>query len=260
MSLKLDRAESLAELPRIDHGFFHRSGGVSSGLFDSLNCGYGSGDDLARVAENRGRVAEWLGVKPELLLTTKQVHSAKVVTVSAAWPMPSSAAPEADGMVTNRPGFALGVLTADCAPLLFCDPEARVIGAAHAGWKGAFGGVAEATLTAMIELGAARARIRLAIGPCISQSSYEVGPEFRDRFTAEDVNLARFFIDSPRVGFYKFDLGGYLQGRLSGLGLAAVEVLGHDTCGNQAEYFSYRRSCLNGELNYGRLISAISLQ
>ncbi|MDI9409540.1 MAG: peptidoglycan editing factor PgeF [Candidatus Pacebacteria bacterium] len=259
MSLAVDRADSLSQLSVINHGFFHRTGGVSSGLFDSLNCGYGSGDELARVAENRGRVADWLGVKPQSLLTAKQVHSAKVVTVTEAWPMPSTAAPEADAMVTNRAGFALGILTADCAPLLFCDPEAGVIGAAHAGWKGAIGGVAEATIKAMTELGAATARIRIAIGPSIAQSSYEVGPEFRDRFIAEDPLLVCHFIDSSRVGYFKFDLGGFLRARLSGLGLASVEVLGHDTCANPADYFSYRRSCLNGEGSYGRLISAISL-
>ncbi|MCX8502215.1 MAG: peptidoglycan editing factor PgeF [Alphaproteobacteria bacterium] len=259
MSLPFDKAESLAEITTLAHGFFQRRGGVSTGLFDSLNCGYGSGDDLVRVAENRRLVAEQLGVAAPSLLTVKQVHSARVVTVTDPWRIPSPATPEVDAMVTNRAGIALGVLTADCAPLLFCDPRAGVIGAAHAGWKGAFSGIAEATIDAMVALGAEVPRIRVAIGPCIAQASYEVGSEFRDRFLAVDAGWARHFIDSSRPEHFRFDLAGYIQGRLAQLDLAAVDSVGHDTCAQEADYFSYRRSCLNGEPNYGRLISAIHI-
>jgi YfiH family protein len=238
---------------RISHGFFTRTGGVSEGIFASLNCGLGSGDRPEAVVENRARVAAALGLPPDRLATIHQVHSARVVAVDGV--VPAEDRPRADGLVTRTPGLALGILTADCVPLLFVDPAVTIIGAAHAGWKGARDGVAEATIAAMQALGAEPARIRVGIGPAIRQMSYEVGPEFPAHFP----DAAPCFRAAARPGHFLFDLPAYLTRRLGSLGLAAVEDLGLDTLGDPARFFSYRRATLNGETDYGRMLSAIAI-
>jgi YfiH family protein len=247
-------AKSL-ERPGIAHGFFGRTGGVSGGIYASLNCGPGSGDDKAHVAENRRRVREAMGAGE--LNTLYQVHSPNVVAVTGAW---SGTPPLADGMVTATPGIALGILTADCAPALLADAEAHVIGAAHAGWKGAIGGVIEATVAAMEALGAQRNRIAVAVGPCISQANYEVGPEFIARFAAEDPANARFFVPSARADHHKFDLEGYVADRLRAASVDRIETLGACTYARDADFFSFRRTTHRGEKDYGREISAIVLR
>ncbi|HEX6103827.1 MAG TPA: peptidoglycan editing factor PgeF [Alphaproteobacteria bacterium] len=249
--------ETLAA-PGLAASFFTREGGVSGGLYAALNCGYGSGDDPEAVRENRRRAMDRLGLKPEALVTLYQIHSPTVVTVEEPWRPGES--PKADGAVTNRRGLALGILTADCAPVLFADPEARVIGAAHAGWRGAFTGVLEETVAAMARLGAERSCIRAAIGPCIAQPSYEVGPEFHARFVEADARTARFFRPSTRAGHHLFDLAGYVHARLERLGLAAIGAAGADTAADPQRWFSYRRTTLAGEKDYGRLLSAIALE
>ncbi len=241
----------------IRHAFFTRAGGVSEGLFASLNCGLGSGDAEAKVLENRCRAAAALDLAPDCLITCHQVHSPQVVVVERPWRREDR--PRADAMVTRAPGVALGILTADCAPVLFADPAARIIGAAHAGWRGALGGVLEATVAAMIELGAAPQRIAAAIGPCIAQASYEVGPEFPAPFLAADAANAAFFVPAARAGHFLFALPGYVARRLARFGLARVARTGGDTAAEPDRFFSYRRSCLRQELNYGRELSAICL-
>ena len=201
----------------IRHAFFTRRGGVSEGLFGSLNCGFGSGDSPERVARNREIAMDHIGLPADRLVTVRQIHSAEVVIVDQPWRREES--PCADGLVTAVPGIALGVLAADCAPILLHDPVARVIGAAHGGWRGALGGVVEATLARMAELGATRRRIRAAIGPCIAQRSYEVGPEFPQPFVAEDPGNIRFFAPAPSLGRFLFDLGGYIAHRLARAGI-----------------------------------------
>jgi YfiH family protein len=243
--------------PGIAHGFFTREGGVSDGLYASLNCGFGSGDAPENVAENRARAMQRLAVAPEALVTCYQVHSPTVVEVETPWRREE--APRADAMVTARRGLALGILTADCAPVLFADAEAGVVGAAHAGWRGAIGGVCEATLAAMAKHGARPERVVAAIGPSIAQASYEVGPEFPAPFLAEASANADFFIASPRDGHFLFDLGGYLERKLRGLGLGAVDRAPHDTAADEARFFSWRRTWLRGEKDYGRELSAIAL-
>jgi polyphenol oxidase len=239
------------------HAFFTREGGVSNGLFASLNCGFGSGDDSAAVARNREIAMDRLGLAVDRLVTCRQVHSATVVTVDEPWRREDS--PSADGMVTTRPGIALGVLAADCAPVLFADSSAGVIGAAHGGWRGSLGGVMEATIAAMVAQGAQAANIRAAIGPCIGQESYEVGPEFPPRFTAVDGESGTFFVAAARDGHFRFDLAGYIAHRLGRLGLAAIEDSGCDTAADPQRFFSYRRACLAGERDYGRALAAITL-
>jgi polyphenol oxidase len=241
----------------IRHGFFTRGGGVSRGLFASLNCGFGSGDDPDAVARNRAIAMERLGVPADRLVTCRQVHSATVVTVETPWRREDS--PSAAGMVTARPGIALGVLAADCAPILFADGDAGIIGAAHGGWRGALHGVAEATVAAMAAHGARRERIRAAIGPCIGQDSYEVGPEFPPLFAEVDGDSSAFFVPAARAGHFRFDLAGYIAHRLSRLGLAAVDRAGCDTAADPQRFFSYRRACLAGERDYGRALAAIAL-
>lgn len=241
----------------IAHGFFGRRGGVSEGVFASLNCGFGSADQPSHVQANRSHVAEWLGTDFEHLLTVYQVHSAEVVHVTGAWKREES--PRADGMVTNVPGIALGVLAADCAPVLFADAEAGVIGSAHAGWQGAFKGVVEAVVAQMISLGAERNRIRACIGPCISQANYEVGPEFHERFQMVGGLNDRYFVRSAREGHWMFDLPGYVLQRLSSAGVGRVQSLGACTYENEGEYFSFRRTTHRQEVEYGRNISAIML-
>jgi YfiH family protein len=241
----------------VRHAFFTREGGVSAGLFASLNCGYGSGDDPQHVARNRAIAAERLAVADDRLVTCYQIHSATVLTVEQPWRREE--APRADGMVTDRPGIALGVLAADCAPVLFADADAGVIGAAHGGWRGALGGVMEATVEAMAALGAVPARIRAGIGPCIRQESYEVGPEFPGRFVEIDGASGGFFVPAERAGHFRFDLPGYIAHRLARLRLGAVASTGCDTAADPARFFSYRRACLAGERDYGRALAAIAL-
>lgn len=250
-------ASSLAAIDGVRHGFFTRQGGVSSGIYASLNCGPGSRDDAASVTENRARVAELLGAEPGRLLTLFQKHSADTVIAEKPWKPDKP--PEADAVVTKVPGLAIGVLTADCAPVLFCDGTARVIGAAHAGWKGALGGIIEATVEAMRKLGAKPERITAAIGPAISQDAYEVGPEFVERFLAEEPSSSAFFITDEASGEAHFDLPGYVGERLARAGVGAIADLGHCTYCEETRLFSYRRSQHHGEEDYGRQISAILL-
>lgn len=238
------------------HGFFTREGGASGSWYRSLNCGPGSDDDPEAVAENRARVAEALGVLPDRLLSCRQVHSARAVTVTEPWSAEDR--PEADAMVTAAGGIALCVLTADCAPILFHDPEARVIGAAHAGWRGAFGGVIEATVEAMTALGAKPARIQAEVGPCISQRAYEVGPEFLDAFLAEDPGHAQFFTAGPR-GKPLFDLPSFCLHRLRGAGVEECGWVRRCTYEDKDAFFSFRRATHFNEPDYGRQASAIVL-
>lgn len=238
------------------HGFFTRRGGASSGVFEGLNCGVGSTDQQAAVQINRDRVAQAMGVAGDALVTMHQVHSADVVTVTG--PMAPDARPRADAMVTATPGLALGVLTADCQPVLFADPKAQVIGAAHAGWKGAVTGVLEATLDAMVALGASRDQIAAVIGPAISQAAYEVGPEFLESFVDDDPDNARFFTNGAGDR-YLFDLPGFGLHRLRAAGVGHAEWTRHCTYTDAARFYSYRRSVHRKEADYGRLIAAIRL-
>jgi YfiH family protein len=239
-------------LPSIRHGFFTREGGVSEGLYASLNCGLGSNDRRDHVTRNRGIVAAHLGLPASALVTPHQVHSARVVIVKQPWD--PADAPKADALVTNHPGLCLGVLSADCVPLLFADPNAGIIGAAHSGWKGARDNIAAATIEAMVALGATHKRIRVGIGPAIRQHSYEVGPEFPGHFN----DAEPFFRSSARPGHYLFDLPGYIAARLAPLGLADIADLALDTV-TDPRFFSYRRATLQAEPDYGRMISAIAL-
>jgi YfiH family protein len=243
--------------PAIRHAFFTREGGVSNGLFAALNCGFGSGDKVENVARNRGLAAARLDLPPERLVSCHQVHGTTVITVERPWRREDNL--RADGMVTRVPGIALGILAADCAPVLFTDSEARIVGAAHGGWRGALAGVMEATVTAMVALGARTDRLRAGIGPCIGQASYEVGPEFPVNFAAADPASAAFFVPAGRPGHFLFDLPGYIALRLQRLGLAAVERAPHDTAAEEDLFFSYRRACLRGERDYGRGLAAIAL-
>src|SRR5215472_4310527 len=241
----------------IRHAFFTRRGGVSEGLFGSLNCGFGSGDSPERVARNREIAMDHIGLPGDRLVTVRQIHSTEVVIVEQPWRREE--APCADGLVTAVPGIALGVLTADCAPVLMHDPVARVIGAAHGGWRGALSGVVEATIGRMVALGAECSRIRAAIGPRIGPQSYEVGPEFRETFLADDPNHSRWFIPARREGHFFFDLASYLAHRLAHSGVVQVETTNHDTVTEEDRFFSYRRACLRSERAYGRGLSAIVL-
>lgn len=250
-------APELSKASGVRHGFFTRRGGVSDGLFASLNCGFGSGDDPARVAANRDAAAEILGVGAGNLVTVYQTHSADVIVAEMPW-KPADA-PKADAIVTRTPGLAVAVLTADCAPVLLADAEAGVVGAAHAGWRGAIGGVIEATVAGMVSLGARADSTVAVVGPCILQSSYEVGPEFEQTFLADDPANARFFAPSSRAGHAMFDLQGYAAMRLERAGLGAVERLSLDTCGDEDRFFSYRRAVKRGEKQYGRGISAVAI-
>jgi YfiH family protein len=243
--------------PSIRHAFFTRAGGVSDGIYASLNCGFGSGDDPAKVGRNRAIAAARLGLAADRLVSCHQVHGTATVTVERPWRREAN--PRADGMVTASPGIALGVLAADCAPVLFADPAAGVIGAAHGGWRGALAGVMEATVTAMAVLGARPERVRAGIGPCIAQQSYEVGAEFEARFAAADRDSAGFFRPAARTGHFLFDLPGYIARRLERLGLAAIERAPNDTAAEEALFFSYRRACRRGEADYGRGLAAIAL-
>src|SRR3984893_16946163 len=236
-------------VPSIAHGFFGRRGGVSKGIYESLNCGPGSNDSRDNVMENRARASAALS-PDAALVTLYQVHSAEAVIVTAPWPIPEN--PKADAMATDRPGIALGILTADCAPILLADPKSRIIGAAHAGWNGALAGVVESVLAAMGRLGAKPERIRAAIGPCISQKAYEVGPEFQPRFVSADANKACFFARPPRAGHWQFDLPAYVAQRLKGAGVESVESLDACTYEREDAFFSYRRTTHRKEPDYGR--------
>ncbi len=242
-------------LDGVTHGFFTRIGGASSGIFTALNCGGGSSDQAEIVSLNRGKVAEEMGVEPKALVGVHQVHSPDVAVIDA----PTQERRRADALVTATPGVALSVLTADCQPILFADPEAQVIGAAHAGWRGALDGVLEATLDAMDGLGAERGRVRAVIGPSISQRAYEVGQEFLERFMDEDPMTSRFFVSGKAEGKYQFDLTGYGLSRLRAAGVAEAEWTGHCTYSDPERFYSYRRATHRGEVDYGRLISAIRL-
>jgi YfiH family protein len=250
-------AGNLGALDRIRHGFFTRAGGVSEGEFASLNCGYSSGDAIARVEANRARALQRLGMAPASLCTVRQVHGAEVVVARAPQPQRPSVA--ADALVTDRPGITLGVLCADCAPVLLADPAAGVIGAAHAGWRGALAGVIEATVEAMVECGAARARTVAAIGPCIAQASYEVGPELLNRFTADDPSSADLFLPVEASDRLLFDLKGYVLRRLDRAGIERRAALPDDTHGDAARFFSARRTRRAGGERFGLMLSAIAL-
>ena len=243
--------------PHIRHAFFTREGGVSTGIYGSLNGGIGSSDDRSHVTENRRRMAERLGVTEAALVSLHQIHSAEAVIVERPWARDGR--PRADGMATNMPGIALAISTADCGPVLFADADARVVGAAHAGWRGALGGVLEATVEAMETLGAARRRITAVLGPTISQAAYEVGPELVAGFRQADPGNERFFRPGPRDGHAMFDLPGYIGARLAKAGLGAVVDLGRCTYREETLFYSYRRTTHRGEPDYGRLISAIAL-
>jgi YfiH family protein len=247
--LEVIRSEPLAGIP---HGFLGRRGGVSQGIVAGLNVGHGAGDDGEAVAENRRRAIEAI-LPGAPLATVYQVHSPDVVDVTAPWP--HEARPRADAMVTDRPGLLLGIVTADCAPVLLADAEAGVVGAAHAGWRGARAGVLENTLAAMEHLGAVRERVAAAIGPAIGQPSYEVDARFRDNFGAED----DCFFAAGRDGHWQFDLPGYIAHRLRRAGIGTLDPLGLDTYPDEARFFSYRRATHRGEPNYGRQFSLVGL-
>jgi YfiH family protein len=247
----------LSAIPGLRHAFFSREGGVSKGIYTSLNGGIGSHDNPADVAENRRRMAEAMGVAIERFLTLFQVHSPDVAVATEPWK--SEARPRADALVTRVEGLAIGVTAADCGPVLFVDPQARVIGAAHAGWKGALTGVLEATVAAMEKLGAERAGIVAAIGPLIRQQSYEVGAEFVERFINADADNARFFIASARAGHAVFDLAGFIRTRLENAGVLMIDDVGIDTYADE-RFYSYRRSVHRNDGDYGRHVHAIALE
>ena len=244
-------------LPRIRHAFFTRTGGVSMGVYASLNGGVGSRDAPAHVAENHARMASCLGVDRGRLLAPFQIHSATALVVTQPWA--PDARPRCDGLITRESGLALGVTGADCGMVLFADARAGVIGACHAGWKGALTGMIEATVAAMESSGARRADIHVALGPAIGPDSYEVGPEFYDRFIATDAAYARFFAPAHRAGHAMFDLPGFIAARVAALDVASFESTGVDTYANADLCFSYRRSVHRNEPDYGRLVSAIAL-
>ncbi len=249
-------AEQL-KLEGVAHGFFTRGGGHSTGIFASLNCGFGSGDDTDLVKLNRDVVARALGIAEGHVVSAHQVHSADVVEVTEVWPLEGR--PKVDGLVCRTKGIGLGVLTADCGPVLFADAAAGVIGCCHAGWKGAVGGVTDATVIAMEKLGARRDNIIAVLGPTISQAAYEVGPEFPKPFLAQSSAHGSFFVPSVKAGHFMFDLPGYLRQRMKGLGLKAVDDLALCTYSDEARFYSYRRATHRSEADYGRLISAIAL-
>ena len=246
----------LSAVPGLRHAFFSRHGGVSNGVYAGLNGGIGSNDDPANVTENRRRMAEQIGVSPERLLTAYQVHSPEVVVAAAPWDMGSR--PRADAIVTRTAGLAIGITAADCGPILLVDPNRRVIGAAHAGWKGALTGIVESTLQAMEKLGAERLNIVAAIGPLIRQHSYEVGGEFVERFIETDAENALFFLPAAREGHAMFDLAGFIRRRLENAGVLVIDDIGIDTYSDE-RFFSYRRSVHRQESDYGRHVHAIAL-
>jgi polyphenol oxidase len=247
----------LAAIPGLHHAFFSREGGVSGGIYAGLNGGLGSRDDPKNIAENRRRMAAQIGVAPEYFLTLHQVHSPDAVAASAPWD--NASRPRADALVTRTPGLAIGVTAADCGPILLVDPNARVIGAAHAGWKGALAGVVESTVAAMEKLGAERSGIVAAIGPLIRQPSYEVGSEFVERFVEADADNALYFIPAARAGHAMFDIAGLLRMRLENSGVLMIDDTGIDTYSDE-RFYSYRRSVHRKEPDYGRHVHAIVLE
>jgi hypothetical protein len=247
----------LGDLPGIRHGFMTRAGGVSEGIYASLNCGLGSDDEPERVHENRRRVLQMAGIPAKTLLTAYQVHSPDVLVVEEEWR--EGPRPKVDALVTTRRNIAIAASSADCVPILFADPEARVVAAAHAGWRGAIGGVLQATVKQMCAWGAKPERIRAGIGPCIGPASYEVGPEFPAPFLAQNPANARFFRPAQRAGHHMFDLESYVAAELEAMKLGAIEVAHRDTCAEEGTFFSYRRSCLRKEPDYGRHVSVIGL-
>ena len=249
-------ADPFAAASNIRHGFFNRRGGTSEGIYASLNCGLGSNDDKARVHENRRRAIGEIGLEESALRTVYQIHSADVVTVTDN--SDDTRAIKADAMVSALPGIALGVLAADCAPVLLADAENEVVGAAHAGWRGALSGVIEATIAAMVSLGAEPGRVTAVIGPCIGQDSYEVGNELPQPFQQQDPANDRFFAPGDRAEHWQFNLAGYVLSRLAAAGVGAASALGADTYADE-DLFSYRRTCHRGEPDYGRNLSVIAL-
>jgi polyphenol oxidase len=247
----------LSAIPGLRHAFFTRDGGVSDGFYASLNGGLGSNDDPANIRENRRRMADAMGIAPEQFLNVHQIHSPDAIVATGPWESPSR--PKADAIVTRIDGLAIGVTTADCGPILFVDPSARVIGAAHAGWKGALTGIVESTVEAMEKLGAERGGIVAAIGPLIRQPSYEVGSEFIERFLDTDADNAMFFIPANRNGHAMFDLAGFIRMRLENAGVLMIDDLGVDTYSDE-RCFSYRRSVHRKEPDYGRHVHAIVLE
>jgi polyphenol oxidase len=252
----LIQAPGLSSQQSIRHAFFTREGGVSDGIYASLNGGVGSSDDPEKVQENRRRMAEALSVAPDALISVYQVHSPDAVIVEGPW---RGEGPKADAIVTSVPGLALGITTADCGPVLFADAQARVIGAAHAGWRGAVTGVLESTIEAMERLGAKRENVVAVLGPTISQKAYEVGPDFIERFTTEAPGYERFLKEAERPGHAMFDLPGFIGARLKAAGIKAFTDLGLCTYSDEERFFSYRRTTHRQEPDYGRLISAIAL-
>ncbi|MBB4039144.1 hypothetical protein GGR34_000779 [Microvirga flocculans] len=250
------QAPALASQPTIRHAFFTRQGGASDGIYASLNGGIGSSDDPANVQENRRRMTQALDVAPHALISVYQVHSPDAVIVEGPW---TGERPKADAMVTATPGLALGITTADCGPVLFADAQARVIGAAHAGWRGAVTGILESTVAAMERLGARRQDIVAVLGPTISQKAYEVGPDFIERFDREAPGHERFLAPAERPGHAMFDLPGFIGARLETAGIGAFTDLGLCTYSDEERFFSYRRTTHRREPDYGRLISAIAL-
>lgn len=250
------RSPLLETNDHIAHGFFTRQGGVSSGLYNSLNVGIGSRDDAQSVTENRRRVAAFFDLPPESLQTLYQVHSPTVLTITKPLPTPR---PQADAMVTNVPGLILGALSADCGPVLFCEPEAGIIGSAHAGWRGALAGVLENTVQAIVDLGGERSKIRAVLGPCISQANYEVGSDFVAEFTARDQTYEQYFCPSADPARKMFDLWRFIVDRLSSCGIKAASL---DLCtyADEARFFSYRRATHRKEPDYGRQIAAIAIR
>ena len=250
------QSKLLSEAAGVRHGFFTRQGGVSTGIYASLNVGFGSGDAEAAVRENRTRVAGWFGKGFGDLATVYQIHSAIAHPTHAKFATP----PDGDAMVTDRADLVLGVLSADCAPVLIADPEARIVAAAHAGWRGALGGVVGSTVESMVAKGADPRRMVAAVGPCIGQASYEVGADFLAAFTAEDAGFERFFAPGAASDKRQFDLPGFVLHRLAQAGVNRAEWTGHDTCADGERFFSNRRAFKTGEPDYGRLISAIMIQ
>lgn len=247
--------QNLAELPGVRHGFFTRKGGVSQGIYASLNCGLGSRDDPLAVKQNRARVALHLGAREPTVLTPYQVHSAHALIVDG--PLSPGKPPRADALVTKTPGLAIGILTADCGPVLLAEPQARVVAAAHAGWRGALEGILEATITAMEALGARRHRIHAALGPCISQPNYEVGEDFQERFISRHTQFARFFDKPASAARPHFDLPAFIMSNLTAMKLASATSEARCTYANESNFFSFRRSTHRSEPDYGREISAI---
>lgn len=252
------QASSLSEMASVRHAFFTRQGGVSDGVYRSLNGGVGSNDQAEKVRENRARMAAVLGVAPGSLVTAYQIHSPDVVVAEKPWTRET--APRADAVVTRVGGLAVAVTTADCGPVLFADEAAGVVAAAHAGWKGALTGILETTIETMEQLGASRARIIAAIGPTIRQANYEVGPELKARFLSEDAESEQFFRPSTREAHSLFDLPGFIAARLRAAGLVRIEDLGHCTYADPDRFYSYRRSVHRAEPDYGRHVNAIALR